>query len=165
MTTLLFPLIPWVLELASIGFWATTAVYLAATGKKQFIQTDLSTLSNGTETGNVQTSPCSSDNATLSLDSSQLLCQFANYAGNDWSYYLQAFNLFICLWILAFIIGFGQLVLAGAFASWYWAWEKPKDIPAFPVVASLWRSVRYHIGTVAFGSFLIAVVSYVACLR
>jgi len=41
-----------------------------------------------------------------------------------------------------FIVAFGQMTLAGAFASYYWAFQKPKDIPAFPLMGSAYRSFR-----------------------
>lgn len=37
---------------------------------------------------------------------------------------LQVFHLFGWFWIMNFIVAFGQCALAGAFASWYWAWDK-----------------------------------------
>jgi len=41
-----------------------------------------------------------------------------------------------------FIIGLGQITLAGAFASYYWAFNKKKDLPMFPIASSLARSAR-----------------------
>ena len=37
---------------------------------------------------------------------------------------MQVYHLFGWFWLMNFIIAFGQCVLAGAFASWYWAWDK-----------------------------------------
>lgn len=76
-----------------------------------------------------------------------------------WKYH--AFNLFAVLWLLHFISGISQTTLAGAFASYYWAYRKPKDIPFFAVSASLYRVFRYHLGDIAFGSFLIATIRYI----
>ena len=67
------------------------------------------------------------------------------FVTNDrWTIYLQAFQLFMWFWVMNFIIALGQITLAGAFASYYWAFTKPADIPAFPVSASLWRALRYE---------------------
>lgn len=159
MTTLLFPIFPWIFELAVVGYWGAIAVYLAATGKAMYAASG-----NGTnpitcnQTLASVAGTVSSGAVTSSGVNELLTCQFLKYGGNDWANYLQGFNLFMFFWLLAFTMGMGQIVLAGTFASWYWAWEKPKDIPAFPVAASLWRTLRYHIGTVAFGSLLIAIV-------
>jgi choline transporter-like protein 2/4/5 len=45
-------------------------------------------------------------------------------------------------WVMNFIIALGQMTLAGAFASYYWAFKKPDDIPTFPVTASFLRCLR-----------------------
>lgn len=55
---------------------------------------------------------------------------------------MQVFMLFMFFWTMNFVVAMGQMVLAGAFASYYWAFEKPKDIPAFPLSASLYRTFR-----------------------
>lgn len=57
--------------------------------------------------------------------------------------YSQIFNLFMMFWLVNFVVALGQMTLAGAFASYYWAFEKPRDIPAFPILSSLWRCFRY----------------------
>ena len=57
--------------------------------------------------------------------------------------YLQFFQLFMLFWVMNFIVALGQVTLAGAFASYYWAFNKPDDVPVFPVSSSLWRALRY----------------------
>ena len=50
------------------------------------------------------------------------------------------------------------MAICGAFAEWYWTQGQPESMP---VTKSLWRTVRYHLGTIAFGSLLIAIVQFV----
>lgn len=76
-----------------------------------------------------------------------------------WKYH--AINLFSVLWLVHFISGISRTTLAGAFASYYWAYRKPKDVPYFAVTASLYRVFRHHLGDIAFGSFLIATIRYI----
>lgn len=57
--------------------------------------------------------------------------------------YLQIYNIFMLFWMVNFAVALGQMTLAGAFASYYWAWDKSKDIPAFPLASSFWRCFRY----------------------
>lgn len=76
-----------------------------------------------------------------------------------WKYH--AFNVFATLWLIHFISGISQTTLAGAFASYYWAYRNAKDVPFFAVTASLGRVFRYHLGDIAFGSFLIATLRYI----
>ena len=49
------------------------------------------------------------------------------------------------------------LTLVGAVATWYWARDK-RALPSSPVLRSLGRVIRYHMGSIAFGSLVIAVV-------
>ncbi|XP_011311619.1 CTL-like protein 2 isoform X2 [Fopius arisanus] len=60
------------------------------------------------------------------------------------------------IWICIFLSAIGDMTLAGTFASWYWTINK-HDVSFFTVSESLWRTVRYHPGTVAFGSFLLTI--------
>ena len=59
-----------------------------------------------------------------------------------------------------FVTAFEEMVMAGAFASWYWTMDK-KNLPAAPLTSSLWRTVRYHLGTLAFGSLIIAIIRFI----
>lgn len=55
-----------------------------------------------------------------------------------------------------FISAFGEMVLAATFATWYWTFHK-SDVPFFTLTVGLGRTVRYHLGTLAFGSLIIAI--------
>lgn len=48
------------------------------------------------------------------------------------------------------------MVLAATFATWYWTFKK-SEVPFFALTSGLSRTVRYHLGTIAFGSFIIAI--------
>ncbi|KAH9507580.1 hypothetical protein Btru_051513 [Bulinus truncatus] len=100
--------------------------------------------------------PCDPDNTTLGT-----LCEFIKYGGNDYIIPMEIFMVFMLLWVLNFIVALGHMTLAGAFGSYYWSWEKPKDIPAFPLARSLFRSIRYHLGSLAFGSLIIAIIQLI----
>ncbi|KXJ04646.1 Choline transporter-like protein 4, partial [Exaiptasia diaphana] len=74
-------------------------------------------------------------------------CKFINFNDNDHIFRMQVYHLFGWFWIMNFIIALGQCVLAGAFASYYWAYDKKNDVPTFPVAASFYRTLRYHTGS------------------
>lgn len=102
---------------------------------------------------------------------------------------LQLCNLLVFLWLVNFTIALGQCTIAGAFASYYWARRKPADIPPCPVFSSFSRAIRYsssvsywkrcskheleedtfsssvfcryHTGSLAFGSLILAVVQLI----
>jgi len=48
------------------------------------------------------------------------------------------------------------MILAGTFATWYWTFRK-SDVPFFTVTEATLRTLRYHVGTLAFGSLIIAI--------
>lgn len=76
---------------------------------------------------------------------------------------LQLYHLFGGLWTLAFLHAVSECVIAGAIASWYWVHDKA-DVPRFPVAASLWRVIRYHLGSLMFGSLILAIVQFIRFL-
>lgn len=73
-------------------------------------------------------------------------CLFAFYGGetvyHKYLIGLQFYNVFLFFWCANFVTALGQMTLAGAFASYYWAAVKPDDMPAFPVFSALGRSLR-----------------------
>jgi hypothetical protein len=45
-------------------------------------------------------------------------CQFTKYEKSAEGFWLQWFNLFAFYWSMNFVTAFGELVLAGVFATW-----------------------------------------------
>lgn len=169
--TLFWPIVPWVLQVCLFGYWGASAVYLASMGRAKgslstFNETNVSN-ADGTYTiqkvlNYVETlTPCDNYTNTSDTSTASSICQFFLYGGDEYTIYLQFYQLFMLFWVMNFIIALGQMTLAGAFASYYWAFKKPDDIPAFPVAASLWRCLRYHMGTLAFGALIIAIVQII----
>lgn len=75
-------------------------------------------------------------------------CLFAFYGGES-AYHkylilLQFYNVFLFFWCANFVTALGQMTLAGAFASYYWTFNK-SDMPSCPVFASLGRALRYEV--------------------
>jgi hypothetical protein len=73
---------------------------------------------------------------------------------------MQLYHFFGGLWTLAFLQAVGECVIAGAIASWYWVHDK-SEMPRFPVASSLWRVIRYHLGSLMFGSLILAIVQFI----
>jgi choline transporter-like protein 2/4/5 len=69
-------------------------------------------------------------------------CQLFENGGNPYMIYLQLYNLFGLFWGLFFVSALAEMVLAGAFAAWYWAFRKPQDVPAYSLTASFFRTIR-----------------------
>uniref|UniRef100_A0A6U4PCE9 Uncharacterized protein n=1 Tax=Hemiselmis andersenii TaxID=464988 RepID=A0A6U4PCE9_HEMAN len=81
--------------------------------------------------------------------------------GNSYQY-ICVYHLFMFLWVSNFTVSSGYFILAGSVATWYWTLDK-KTL-AKPITKSTYRYVRYHIGTVCVGSFIIAVVQLIRIL-
>ena len=73
------------------------------------------------------------------------------------------FHIFIFLWTKEFICAVSSMCIAGAVCKWYWtqpAKSADKEL-GWPVATSVWRTYRYHLGSLAMGSVLVALVSTV----
>ncbi|XP_041482144.1 choline transporter-like protein 2 isoform X2 [Lytechinus variegatus] len=156
-STLFWPILPFLLELIVVALWACIAVYLATSHQAMYVVYNAPSdygLANGT----------SCDVATFASNNTTAHCGFQEYALPYYTIYLQFYNLFMFFWLVNFMIALGQITLAGAFASYYWAFTKPQDIPAFPLFKSFYRSIRYHLGSIAFGSLIIAIIQIIRVL-
>ncbi|XP_052789290.1 choline transporter-like protein 2 isoform X2 [Mya arenaria] len=168
--TLIFPVFIYVLEVAIIAYWLLSSVYLASSGREPTFDLMNGTdtiFSNGSynydvikrQTGSLfEEIPCDNEvNTTLSE-----LCGVLKHAQEGkYTIYLQIYNLFMLFWLVNFCIALGEMALAGAFASYYWAFEKPRDIPTFPLLNSVGRCFRYHLGSLAFGSLIVAIIQII----
>lgn len=84
--------------------------------------------------------------------------------------YLLIYHIFGLLWTAQFIQGIATMTVAGAVCAWYFSKlpDEVKDNPEFEklrydkgkftILRSLWRTIRYYLGSVAFGSLLIAII-------
>ncbi|KAJ8339824.1 hypothetical protein SKAU_G00344570 [Synaphobranchus kaupii] len=61
------------------------------------------------------------------------------------------------IWISEFLLACQQMTIAGAVVTYYFTRDK-SDLPLTPIVSSGLRLMRYHLGTVAKGSFIITLV-------
>ncbi len=53
------------------------------------------------------------------------------------------------------------LARAGAIASFYWAAGNTESLSVAPVVTAMKNSLVYHMGSIAFGAFIIAIIQFV----
>ncbi|XP_047220239.1 choline transporter-like protein 1 isoform X1 [Girardinichthys multiradiatus] len=71
--------------------------------------------------------------------------------------YMVWYHLVGLIWISEFILAFQQMTIAGAVITYYFTRNK-SQMPATPVINSMFRTIRYHLGTLAKGSFIITLV-------
>ncbi|XP_068958348.1 choline transporter-like protein 5 [Petaurus breviceps papuanus] len=157
--SLLYPIVTFLLISICISYWIVIAVFLATSGKAVYKVLDVGT---NCRYANEICDPKTFHSTNISRECLGAVCRFAFYGGKSLFYEhilaLQLFNAFIFLWLVNFSIALGQCTLAGAFASYYWAFQKPDDIPAYPICASFGRALRYHTGSLAFGSLILSAV-------
>merc|ERR1711881_452616 len=93
--------------------------------------------------------------------------------------YIMIYDLFMFLWTTEFIQAISTMTVAGAVSQWYFAAEEideDDDVATkgktshedtgnmYPCLCSWWTSIRFHMGTAAIGSLLIAIVQTVRVL-
>uniref|UniRef100_A0A7N6F5Y8 Choline transporter-like protein n=1 Tax=Anabas testudineus TaxID=64144 RepID=A0A7N6F5Y8_ANATE len=164
MCSLFYPLFTFLLLAIVIAYWAVTAVFLSTSNQaiyKVFNESACMYSRDNCDPGNYSTS-------VMKGHCPDSQCLFAFYGGetvyHKYLIALQFYNVFLFFWCANFVTALGQMTLAGAFASYYWAPVKPNDMPAFPVFSALGRSLRYHTGTLAFGSLILAIIQIIRVL-
>ncbi|CAO2600492.1 Choline transporter-like protein 5 [Lemmus lemmus] len=158
-STLIYPVLTFILLSVCISYWAVTAIFLATSGVPIFkVMVPEGKCIYEDETCDPDVFP-KTDIPKVCPGAS---CNFASYSGrsayHNYIMTFQLYNLFAFLWLINFVIALGQCALAGAFASYYWAMRKPEDIPKYPLFTAFGRAVRYHTGSLAFGSLILASV-------
>ncbi|CAF0895937.1 unnamed protein product [Brachionus calyciflorus] len=149
--SLIFPVIPLILQLGFLAYFIANAVILACSG------TSLFRIARNTSNQSVG-SPCQQGSSpdcifyNFGFDSSTIYDSVISFL-NTYQWVPQLYNLFMLFWVEAFIIGFNQMVLAGCFGDWYWSRSKSSCI----LFRSLKDTLVYHLGSIAFGSLLIAI--------
>lgn len=162
MSTLFYPLITFLLVAICIAYWAVTAVFLASSGEPIY---KVTSPDGKCMYDNITCNPTNFSKSNISKVCPGSQCNFAFYGGETFFHknilVFQFCNLFVFLWLVNFTIALGQCTLAGAFASYYWALKKPDDIPPCPLYASFTRAIRFHTGSLAFGSLILASVQLI----
>uniref|UniRef100_A0A674DAN3 Choline transporter-like protein n=1 Tax=Salmo trutta TaxID=8032 RepID=A0A674DAN3_SALTR len=162
MSTLFYPLITFVLLVVCVAYWGITALYLATSGIPVYKVVAL----NSTQDNCGQIS----SNETCDPQVNYLWCRSARCIFIKYNnegllqrnlFNLQIYNGVAFLWCVNFVIAMGQCSLAGAFASYYWALNKPSDIPTFPLSQAFIRTIRYHVGSLAFGALILTLIQII----
>lgn len=157
MSALFFPLFTGCLYIIVIVWFTATAAYIATSATPVF-----QIFNETTKTYNEECDINAWNNETHpEFDNGEVVCIFTKYQGNyGWTnetVVVQLVNLFGFYWTMNFVTALGQMTLAGAFASWYFAFKKPDDIPTFALTNAFFRCF-YHLGSMALGALIIAII-------
>ncbi|CAH8453618.1 unnamed protein product [Schistosoma rodhaini] len=166
MTSVLFwPILPFILELIVISqvlFVAISLRTIADPIGTKITNDDLAVTPGFADKtrndikGIFQLIPCD----PLQNNSAGKACRFLYYGDRKYTIYLQLFNLFMFFWLINFVKSLTQMTLAGTFAEYYFSSQDKKSTSKCPLITSLFRSTFYHTGSLAFGSFLIALLQW-----
>ncbi|XP_074643007.1 choline transporter-like protein 1 isoform X2 [Tubulanus polymorphus] len=72
--------------------------------------------------------------------------------------FLWIYHLIALIWVSEFILACQELVIAGAVATWYF--EREKEKVSCPIGKSVCRTISHHLGSAAFGAFIITLVKF-----
>lgn len=185
-STVFFPIFSWVLFIAAIVYAISVGLYLGSIGEPAFrmIRQLNPSSQNGISNENclceglalnykvgdkcdptIFQSNCYNSDASTSVGFFQqsirapcakTSCSFVNIEHPSLINWFIVYNIFGFLWVSFFISAFSDMVLAATFASWYWTFKK-KDVPYFTLTRAFRQTAFYHLGTVAFGSLILAI--------
>ncbi len=151
---ILFPILPFFMLVAFAVYWIITALYLFSVKTSQVKSLP----------SEYQLIPYFNNN------------NFTTYISYDWETRFQklfAYHFFHFLWCLQFLIYLTFMTIAGAIANWYFSkptptndevreeGDQPGQLSTSPVCGAFYRVIRFHLGTVAFGALLIAVIQFI----
>jgi len=166
LSSLLFPIIPFSMQLLVCGWFMLVAAFLATSSDQEYRVT----MQEGTNCSShpecykspqdmYQPTDLCSSSAFSPCEAScpGAMCQFVKYTRSKDYSLLQVVNVFGLYWGLFFCSSFSELVLAGVFSHWYWK-RGTKRLPSWPVTRAVFYTVIFHLGTVAFGSLVIAII-------
>lgn len=172
---------PWILQVAVITFAVSVALYLAAVGESEFrvigLQDGVSCSCSGVAYTNGAVCVPTQFNTNCGRRSlfgdffrqasasncDAASCHFQGVRGPNFILYMHIWNVVGYFWAAFFVAAFGEMVLAATFATWYWTFHKSK-VPFFTLTGGAYRTVRYHLGTLAFGSLIVTICRIIRCI-
>lgn len=82
---------------------------------------------------------------------------YKEFTYTDNQYYAGLYLLFVYFWTTQFVMAAGQIVVALAVSTWYFSRDK-SQCGNTTVISAIKMTFRYHLGTAAFGSLVIAII-------
>lgn len=168
LTTICFPIFPWIFQAAVIFVSILMFLHLASIGTHEYKITNMDNTGICTCSGNYSTiqngdiclprdfNTFCHDREKPSMLCGKASCTYTGMNAPTLVTYFKIINVVGFIWLIFFISAFSEMVLAGTFAQWYWTIRK-EDVPFFTLTASIYRTLRFHIGTLAFGSLILTI--------
>lgn len=155
MTTLIFPVFPWIIQIFVILYAVYLMTLLASIGTPEYKVADyrnnkerdtFACKCNG-QVNDTIGSFCTTEefNKHCSIGPNEpcidKACIFVGLKKSDLVQFFQGLNIFGFFWMIFFITAFSEMVLAGVFATWYWT-KNTKNRPFFSLTESITRTIR-----------------------
>jgi hypothetical protein len=159
-----FPIVPGLLGLAYIMFWVFLCVFIFS-------------VTNENKAAKFPTTINKIYSKSDQLVDTGDFATRTTYTDLEWNREMEPYfgwHFFHLLWVMQFLIYFNYLVIASAIAKWYFTpWQKTdneeKDLDAMgssPVCGACRRTCRFNLGSIAFGSLIIAICNFArACIK
>lgn len=138
-TIIFIPFIIGVIGILTFVVWCVTAVLLFSAGEVVAADPPTSAVPNGL---------------------------YKKFEFNDELRYAGLYHLFGLFWTTQFISAFGELAMAFVVVRWFFSKTEggKKQLPSAPVCSSFALTMKHHLGTIAFGSLIIAVIKMVRAI-
>jgi hypothetical protein len=143
-----FPLVPFFIGLGYIAFWIVITLYIFSVSTQTF--------------------------TPMPPAFSMIYPNATYYVKNEWNEDMKnsfAVHFFHLLWNTQFLIYFSYFVVAGTVADWYFTPRNPdgekrrgdgaNELANRPIMDNCKRTCRFHLGTIAFGSAIMAVILFI----
>eukprot|EP01029_Cantina_marsupialis_P014267 TRINITY_DN3155_c0_g1_i1.p1 TRINITY_DN3155_c0_g1~~TRINITY_DN3155_c0_g1_i1.p1 ORF type:complete len:803 (+),score=176.36 TRINITY_DN3155_c0_g1_i1:81-2489(+) len=146
-SVVLIPFITTVAFVVFFAYWSVIALYVVSAGDNLSLPDE------------IQTKSCSLDD--LEDDCVVTSDQFET---DDLMEKMLAVHFFGLLWNIQFISAIAMTTIAGSVAHWYWTAPNEKgqkQLGKVPVFHAFRRTIRYHLGTMALGSLIVAIIQFV----
>eukprot|EP00118_Oscarella_pearsei_P012112 m.86189 g.86189 ORF g.86189 m.86189 type:complete len:745 (+) comp36494_c0_seq7:311-2545(+) len=176
-STLLFPLVTFVLLVIVICWWAASALFLQSSGDRVYVYSIPKPSDNASEpykktvngrsyTNGNYCDPLEFNKIQQAFPDETIMmnCAFKDFQISNTLLGMQVYNLFGLLWTGNYVLALGQCTLAGAFASYYWSLppgDKNKNLPFLPVTKAFFRALIWHTGSLAVGALIIAIIQLI----
>jgi choline transporter-like protein 2/4/5 len=128
----------YIIPLALFALFIAAEIQSAASLETNEVQKVQNTNSTGASTGNTTTA--------------------SHFQGENWRVYAHIFNVFVFLWSVGFIHAIGYMVIALCAVFWYWSTPGDEKDPENGVMDALRLTCRYHLGSLALGSLIVAII-------
>jgi hypothetical protein len=100
--------------------------------------------------------------AAYPIPASDLQVTIRVYSYDDFTEYCGWYFLFCFFWTAAFITAVGDMIVSMAVSTWYFTIDH--NVSSCTVIQSILTTCRYHLGTCAFGSLLVAIVQLIRAI-